>query len=183
MGNSCGISTKQSWRKCCTHPHSSEANSLTCLIRRTLNATNTALSATATRTTASATSTFVAATPTYKPLSDCPASNDTDYTSQYASNSIVPPNVGLDFTKYCDLENPLGKTDGQNITQAFVYSFSDCVEVCAGYNFLNSGSNCTVAIYQPAAARPANCWVGNVGEIQPSTLNSTNGTNVAILQQ
>lgn len=159
-----------------------QVTSLTCLFRRSANATNTAPSATAT-TPASATSTFAAATPTYKPLNDCPASNDTHYISQYASGSNVPSNVGLDFTKYCDLENPLTETNGEIIAEAFVYSFSDCVEVCAGYNFVNSASNCTVAVYQPTGGRPGNCWIGNAGEIQPSTLNATSGTNVAILQQ
>lgn len=164
------------------------------------NVTNTALPATGTKITASPTSTFAAPTPTYEPLNDCPASNNTDYISQYASTTSSSSSVpaGLAFTKFCDLENPLSMSndddnddsndnnDNQDIiAQAFVYSFSDCIEICAAYNYAQSGSNCTVAVYEPSGSRPGNCWIGNTRQrLQPSNLrSSTDGTNVAILQQ
>jgi hypothetical protein len=73
-----------------------------------------------------------------------------------------------------------------NITQAFVYSFADCIEVCASYNLLHSsssnGTDCTVAVYQPIASRPVNCWVGDAGDaIQVSTLAAEDGVDVAIV--
>lgn len=131
----------------------------------------------------SSTSTFSAATPTYTPLSDCPDSNNTDYTSSFAqeSSSNNHKSSGLQFTKYCDLSNPLSEDGAQRIAEAFVYSFSDCIEVCAGYNFWNSGSNCTVAVYQSGGGRPGNCWVGHAGDVKASSLNETQGTDVAIL--
>lgn len=151
------------------------------------NVTNTALSAAATATTESgttvaATSTFAAPTPTFQPLNDCPESNGTMYTSEYAQKESTSDDAGLVFIKNCDLQNPLSINNGKEIAQAFVYSFSDCVEICAGYNNLNSADNCTVAVYEPSAHRPVNCWVGDAGDLQVSTLNITEGTNVAILQ-
>ncbi|KXS97525.1 hypothetical protein AC578_4603 [Pseudocercospora eumusae] len=129
------------------------------------------------------TSTFSAPTPTYTPINDCPDSNNTEYTSQFASGSSgsVPDHAGLKFTKYCDFSNPLSQDGAQRIAEAYVYSFSDCVEVCAAYNFWNDGGNCTVAIYQSSGGRPGNCWVGNAGDVQASDLNTTQGTDVAIL--
>ena len=131
----------------------------------------------------STTSTFSAAVPTYTPLNDCPASDNTGYTSSFAQGSSgdVPDHAGLQFTKHCDLSNPLSANGSKRIAEAFVYSFSDCVEVCAGYNFWNDGSNCTVAVYQPSGGRPGNCWVGNAGHVQATELKVTQGTEVAIL--
>lgn len=140
--------------------------------------------ATGTPSSATATSTFVAATPTYTPLSDCPDSNNTTYTSSYnqtSSSTSQASNAGLHFTKYCDLQNPLSSTGSARIAEAFVYSFSDCVEVCAGYNYWNDNSNCTVAVYEPAGSRPGNCWVGNAGDVDVASLNTTTGTDVAVL--
>ncbi|KAF2210878.1 hypothetical protein CERZMDRAFT_113032 [Cercospora zeae-maydis SCOH1-5] len=150
------------------------------------NLTNTPLSAaaTATATTASgtATSAFAAPTPTFQPLNDCPASSNTRYTSELARGESTSESTGLVFVKNCDLENPVSAHHGKQIAQAFVYSFSDCIEICAGYNKLNSAANCTVAAYEPSAPRPANCWLGDAGDVDISTLNTTKGTNVATLQ-
>ncbi|KAK4636386.1 uncharacterized protein CLAFUR5_02213 [Fulvia fulva] len=128
-------------------------------------------------------STFTAAIPTYTPLSDCPQSNGTSYTSAFAQGSSgdVPSHAGLHFTKYCDLSNPLGSNGSQRIAEAFVYSFSDCVEVCAGYNFWNNGGNCTVAVYQSGGGRPGNCWVGYAGQVEVGELKVVQGTDVAVL--
>lgn len=137
--------------------------------------------------TPSTTSTFSAATPTYTALSDCPASNDTFYSSTYAqgSSGTVPEGAGLNFTKYCDLSSPLsGQSGASKIAEAFVYSFSDCIEVCAGYNFWNAGDNCTVAVYQPGASRPGNCWVGTTQKLVTlDSLSVAKGTDVALLEQ
>lgn len=134
--------------------------------------------------TTSSSTTFAAATPTYNPLSDCPSSNDTMHTSTFASGNSgnVPPNAGLTFTKYCDFASPLTtQTGARRITEAYVYSFSDCVEVCAGSNFWNGNSNCTVAVYMPQAERPGNCWVGHVEEVGVQDLERQEGTDVAML--
>jgi len=135
--------------------------------------------------TPTSTSTFSAATPTYTPLSDCPASNNTSYTSTYASGAsgTVPSTAGLTFTKYCDRAGP---ASADHIAAAFVYSFSDCVEVCAGLNFRSAGRNCTVAVYQADGKRPGNCWVGGTQAQQPvdlASLGAATGTDVALLRQ
>lgn len=129
-------------------------------------------------------STFTAATPTYKPLSDCPQSNDTTYTSDFAQGNSgdVPAGAGLTFTKYCDFASPLiTQTGAKRIAEAFVYSFSDCIEVCAGANFWNANANCTVAVYQPEGTRPGNCWVGNAASVELHELDKQDGTDVAML--
>lgn len=133
----------------------------------------------------SSTSTFAAATPTYTPLSDCPDSNGTAYQSDFAQGSSgdVPKDAGLSFTKYCDLSSPLTtQTGAQRIAEAFVYSFSDCIEVCAGYNFWNANSNCTVAVYLPEGSRPGNCWVGHAAGVSAHSLDRQKGTDIAMLR-
>ncbi|WPG97584.1 Hypothetical protein R9X50_00036200 [Acrodontium crateriforme] len=131
----------------------------------------------------SSTTTFVAATPTYTPMSDCPASNDTSYTSSYAQSSgSVPAGTGLNFTKYCDISSPLADSSATRVAEAYVYSFSDCVEICAGYNFLNADSNCTVAVYKAKGTRPSNCWIGSSNNNDVSALENQNGTDVALLE-
>lgn len=132
----------------------------------------------------STTSTFIAATPTYVALSDCPQSNDTTYSSSFADGSSgdVPPEAGLFFTKYCDFASPLTtQTGAKRIAEVFVYSFSDCIEACAGSNFWNANANCTVAVYQPAGTRPGNCWVGNAENVKVDDLEKQDGTDVAML--
>jgi hypothetical protein len=134
------------------------------------------------------TSIFSAPVPTYTPLSDCPASNNTRYISALSTDTKQVPS-GLDFTRYCGKASPLNSVSGAaNITSAFVYSFADCIEVCASYNFLNKNSNstngtdCTVAVYQPTASRPINCWVGDAGNaIQVNALAAADAVDVAVL--
>ncbi|CAK4033465.1 hypothetical protein AC578_4603 [Lecanosticta acicola] len=137
-------------------------------------------SPTATTSGSASSSTFTAATPTYEPLSDCPESNNTAYTSSYALRSSAT-NAKTTFTKYCDLSNPLILHGSATLAEAFVYSFSDCVELCAGYNYLHNDGNCTAAVYRPTGSRPANCWVGSTGSVTASSLNFTSGTDVALL--
>lgn len=135
--------------------------------------------ASATAASASATSTFVAPVPTYTPLSDCPGSNDTGYTSSFDTSTNSHTGAGLKFTKYCSLSSPI--SDSSRIAEAFVYSFSDCVEVCASYNYWSNTTDCSVAVYLPDGERPGNCWTGNVNDVQASSLNTTEGTDVALL--
>ena len=149
--------------------------------------------------------TFSAPTPTYAPLSDCPASNATTYTSAYAKGDS---GRGFTFTKYCDYANPLsrrnaggGSGSATRLAQAFVYSFSDCIDLCAGLNY-NAGSssssssstsdppgvNCSVAVYMLNEGRPYNCAVGHTTAdlaTDPDTalaaLGDEPGTDVAFL--
>jgi hypothetical protein len=138
--------------------------------------------------TSTATSTYSAPIPTYTPLSDCPSSDNTHYTSDFtkvssntisSSSSTSHASAGLTFTKHCALSNPI--TDPAKLTSAFVYSFSDCVEVCAAFNYWADSSECSVAVYQPNATRPANCWIGKIPELKASSLREMEGIDVAIL--
>ncbi|KAK3075980.1 hypothetical protein LTR53_000157 [Teratosphaeriaceae sp. CCFEE 6253] len=145
---------------------------------------NATSNSTATATAASRTvSAFSAPTPTYSPLSDC--SNGTSYSSSYANGSAgtVPANAGLNFTVYCDLTNPLSQTGASKIAEAYTYSLSDCMEVCAGYNFWSGSSNCTIAAYQPGGSRPGNCWVGYADGVTVSSLKADQGMDVALLEE
>ncbi|KAK1821916.1 hypothetical protein LTR12_003612 [Friedmanniomyces endolithicus] len=126
-------------------------------------------------------SVFSAPTPTYTPLSTC--QNHTSYSSLYALGSLgpVPATARLNYTLYCNLTNPLTQPGAIKIAQAYTYSFSDCIEVCAGYNFWNAGSNCTVAAYQPTGSRPGNCWVGFADAVSVGSLAADPGMDVALL--
>lgn len=150
----------------------------------TSNATSSATATSSSATVATPTI-YIAPIPTYSPLSDCPKSNFTRYTSNYASGSsgTVPSGAKLNFTKYCDLENPLIgiRQNTQTLSEAFVYSFNDCIEVCAAYNFWGASANCTVAVYQVNGSRPGNCWVGKIAATSASSLAAKDGTDVALL--
>lgn len=127
-----------------------------------------------------AASSYAAPTPTFSPIADCPQSNNTLYTSSFASGSsgTVPTHAGLNYTRYCNVANPITSTN--TLSTAFVYSFEDCIEVCAALNFYAAGDNCSVAAYQPTASRPSNCWVGS----QHTTfgnLTASQGVDVALL--
>lgn len=108
------------------------------------------------------------------------------YTSTFAQGNSgdVPSGAGLKFTKFCDFASPLTtQNNAKRIAEAFVYSFSDCVEVCAGSNFWNADANCTVAVYQPDGSRPGNCWVGNAASVTVQELEKQDGTDVAMLNR
>lgn len=63
-----------------------------------------------------------------------------------------------------------------------MYTFNDCIEVCAGYNFWGKGDNCTFAVYQTSGGRPGNCWVGyETKKTGAAALSTKKGTDVAIL--
>lgn len=124
------------------------------------------------------------------PLSDCPSSNGTTYTSSSTSSSSGDT-TDQTFTKYCDIASPLSDAalNVQNITQAFVYSFDDCIGICAEYNANspNATNNCTIAVYDPSAGNKsvADCWVGSTvvnGTITLFTTVADGGVAVAALQ-
>ncbi|KAI7535374.1 hypothetical protein KC331_g12060 [Hortaea werneckii] len=130
---------------------------------------------------ATAASTYSAPTPTYTALSDCPQSNNTLYTSPYAGSGAT----GVEFTKYCDLTNPLSRKGATTHAQVFVYAFNDCIDLCAGLN-ANSGTtasaNCSVAVYMPNDSRPYNCAVGHhAKDTSIRSLGADKGTNVAFV--
>jgi len=136
------------------------------------------------------TSTFSSTLPTYTALTDCPSSNNTLYTSAFESGTsgTVSASAGLNFTKRCDLSNPLAAIDldAKIISEAFVYTFNDCIEVCASYNFWSRSADCSLAVYQTGGGRPGNCWVGSSNMTITAGLGSmpvSQGTDVAILQQ
>lgn len=129
----------------------------------------------------STSSTAAAVTPTYVPITDCPTSNDTSYISTYSTSSS---SSGLNFTKYCGTASPLSSTgfSAKTIAQAFVYTFDDCIEICAGYNHYASNSNCTVAVYEVGGSRPGNCQVGYATIASHNDLAAKSGTAVALLE-
>jgi hypothetical protein len=101
----------------------------------------------------------------------------TDRQSDSTSNT-----TGLDFTRYCDFESPLdGVTSASTLSEAFVYSFDDCIEVCASLNYWASDKNCTVAVYDVKGSRPGNCWVGRSEGVSIADLREKDGMAVAIL--
>ncbi|KAH9838213.1 hypothetical protein Tdes44962_MAKER08217, partial [Teratosphaeria destructans] len=131
--------------------------------------------------TAAATSTpaYAAATPTFAPSSGC--ANDTLFTSSYATGLTGPAAAGLNFTALCDVTNPLASAKANNLTEVYVYAFQDCIETCASYNYLHADRNCTVAVYQAAGSRPANCYVGSLTGVTANQLGTHPGIDVALL--
>ena len=125
--------------------------------------------------------------PTYTPLDACPDANDTRYTSSQAdrtSDSTAEKTDGLTFTRYCDVASPLdGNTKASTLSEAFVYSLDDCIELCASLNYWANEANCTVAVYDVKGSRPGNCWVGRaegvegVGDLE----EKDDGVTVAVL--
>ncbi|KAF2153273.1 hypothetical protein K461DRAFT_138171 [Myriangium duriaei CBS 260.36] len=137
-----------------------------------------ASSTSATAQSSGATSTYAAPVPTYSVLNDCPQSNNTVYTASAASSSSERSL----FTKYCNMASPLANQGSKTLSQAFVYSFDDCVDVCAGMNYWGGNTTCNVAAFVYGAARPANCYVGfaNISS-DPGALGVQQGLNIALL--
>jgi hypothetical protein len=131
-------------------------------------------------------SVYLAATPTYMPLNPCPDANNTLYTSPLSSrlndSNSTSKAAGLNFTRYCDVESPLDSvTNASKISEAFVYSLDDCIELCASLNFWASDKNCTVAVYDVNGSRPGNCFVGSATSVQVEDLGEKDGIAIAIL--
>ncbi|KAG9751305.1 hypothetical protein KCU73_g6364, partial [Aureobasidium melanogenum] len=138
----------------------------------------------ATSTTASTTA---LSTPTFVPLSACPTANNTLYTSSVSNNSSLIPSsdnttapVELTYTRYCDADTP---ADFKPLTSGFVYTFDDCIELCATYNAYAGGStSCNVAVYDVQQARPVNCVVGSAQNVSVESLGVDGSLAVALLK-
>jgi len=177
-------------------PRMNSVSSNTTLSESTMSGTTTGTKTT--RTTSTAGTTAESATPTalvtylttstqaapstvatQTPSSDCPSSDDTTYTSPQSDASNIT------FIKYCNLSNPLTVLgfSGAIYTQAYVYTFDDCIEMCIGYNQWAGDAACQIAVYQATALRPANCWIGKtvVNSTAFTALASSRGTDVAVL--
>ncbi|KAH0384977.1 hypothetical protein KCU92_g3915, partial [Aureobasidium melanogenum] len=139
----------------------------------------------------SATSTTASTTalsaPTFVPLSACPTANNTLYTSSVSNNSSLIPSsdnttapVELTYTRYCDADTP---ADFKPLTSGFVYTFDDCIELCATYNAYAGGStSCNVAVYDVQQARPVNCVVGSAQNVSVESLGVDGSLAVALLK-
>ncbi|KAK6003012.1 hypothetical protein QM012_000857 [Aureobasidium pullulans] len=132
-------------------------------------------------------STTALATPTFIPLSACPTANNTLYTSSSSTNSSLVPStnntttpVALTYTRYCDANTP---SDFKPLTSGFVYTFDDCIELCATSNtYADDSTSCNVAIYDIKQTRPFNCVVGSAQNATAESLGVDGGLAVALLQ-
>ncbi|KAG9520270.1 hypothetical protein KCV07_g4465, partial [Aureobasidium melanogenum] len=137
--------------------------------------------------TSSTASTTALSTPTFVPLSACPIANNTLYTSSVSNNSSLIPSsdnttapVELTYTRYCNADTP---ADFKPLTSGFVYTFDDCIELCATYNAYASGpTSCNVAVYDVQQARPVNCVVGSAQNVSVESLGVDGGLAVALLK-
>jgi hypothetical protein len=110
--------------------------------------------------------------PTVSPTSDC--SNGSTYQSIFQNGFSGPvlSSAGLTFTKLCSTEQ-----DGFPLASAYVYTFEDCIEVCAGLNFFNGDRQCLGVSYEATGIRPANCWAHN-----DTTQKSSTTADAAVLE-
>jgi len=110
------------------------------------------------------------ASATFVPSSDC--KNGTTYNSLYQKNPNDATRVAdLTFTMVCS-----AWMWEFNVATAFVYTFEDCIELCAGINFQFAARPCVGVSYDIQTSRPANCWAHNA-----STLTFAPGNDAAIL--
>ncbi|KAH0346799.1 hypothetical protein KCU83_g7132, partial [Aureobasidium melanogenum] len=132
-------------------------------------------------------STTALSTPTFVPLSACPNANNTLYTSSSSnSSSLIPSSdnttapVELTYTRYCDAKPP---ADFKPLTSGFVYTFDDCIELCATYNaYAGESTSCNMAVYDVQQARPVNCVVGSAQNASSESLGVDGGLAVALLK-
>jgi hypothetical protein len=122
------------------------------------------------------TTTSATLTPAPTPTTDCPRSNNTTYRSKFLSgdNGPVGSSAQLVFTKSCDARYSSGF-----IAQSYVYSFDDCIELCASLNFWANNGDCIGASYEAEGSPPGNCWAHRRG----ADLMSTGDKNMAFLSQ
>ncbi|CAD0115519.1 unnamed protein product [Aureobasidium uvarum] len=145
----------------------------------------TTTAATSATTTTAAASTTVLSTPTFTPLSACPTANNTLFISTISNtSSLLPPTnntiSNLTYTRYCDGNTP---ADFKPLTSGFVYTFDDCIDLCAAYNVYaaDSSTGCNVAVYDVKQARPVNCVVGSTQSANAQSVGIDGGLAVAIL--
>ena len=96
--------------------------------------------------------------PTYTPLNACPDANNTLYTSSQADrtsdSTAEKTTAGLTFTRFCDVASPLDRNaKASTLSEAFVYSLDDCIELCASLNYWADDIKCTVAEIGRASCR------------------------------
>ncbi|KAI5246398.1 hypothetical protein E4T42_06328 [Aureobasidium subglaciale] len=153
---------------------------------RTIAASSPTTTSTTTATSTVA-STSVLSTPTFVPLSACPSANNTLFISTISnSSSLISPadntttTVDLTYTRYCDAKTPAAF---KPLTSGFVYTFDDCIEMCAAYNVYAEGSvACDVAIYDVKETRPVNCVVGTAYTTGAESLGIEGGLAIAVLK-
>jgi len=99
-------------------------------------------------------------------------------------------NQEMTFTKYCATSSPQSASGyaSTTLTSAYVYTFNDCIEICAAYNFWANDTVCGYVVYKVQALRPGNCWVGRTNLTStdldaggPELLNPMAGTDIALL--
>lgn len=128
--------------------------------------------------------------PTFTPLDACPDANNTLYTSSQADrasdSTAEKTTAGLTFTRYCDVASPLdgnANVKASTLSEAFVYSLDDCIELCASLNYWADEAKCTVAAYDAKGSRPGNCWVGRAeGVSGVGDLEEKDGVAVALVR-
>ncbi|KEQ68448.1 hypothetical protein M436DRAFT_58440 [Aureobasidium namibiae CBS 147.97] len=141
-------------------------------------------------TTTTSASTTVLSTPTFVPLSACPSANNTIFVSTISNTSSLVGSVanstttpaGSAYTRYCDTNTP---SDFKPLSSGFVYTFDDCIEMCATYSMYSTGSGsttCNVAVYDVEQARPVNCVVGSTQNAATDGLGLGGGLAVALLK-
>lgn len=154
----------------------------------TNSGSSSASSSTPTSAMSSSSSGYQPTIPTYTPLDACPDANNTLYTSSQAdraSDSKAEKTAGLTFTRYCDVASPLdgnGNAKASMLSEAFVYSLDDCIELCASLNYWAGEAKCTVAAYDVKGSRHGNCWVGSAeGVAGVGDLEEKEGVAVALV--
>ncbi|CAD0027353.1 unnamed protein product [Aureobasidium pullulans] len=126
-------------------------------------------------------------TPTFVPLSACPSANNTLFVSAISNSSSLTSSadnttstVDLTFTRYCDANTP---ATFKPLTSGFVYTFDDCIEMCAAYNVYSGGSTtCGMAVYDVKGSRPVNCIVGSAQTAAAENIGVDGSLAIALLK-
>lgn len=90
----------------------------------------------------------------------------------------------MSFTRYCNVNSPFESSStgaAKKLSEAFVYSIDDCIEICASFNFWGNKTNCTMAVYDVKGSRPGNCWVGSANGVKVGESEEEDGFAVAVL--
>jgi hypothetical protein len=172
-----------------THPHRSSTSQPPTGVR-TIGASGASPTIAKSATITTSASTTALSTPTFVPLSACPTANNTIFTSTVSNTSSLigsatnntAPVGGSAYTRYCDVNTP---ADFKPLTSGFVYTFDDCIEMCATFNVYSTSSaptTCNVAIYDVEQARPVNCVVGSTQVAATQGLGVDGGLAIALLK-
>jgi len=64
-----------------------------------------------------------------------------------------------------------------------VYTFDDCIEMCAAYNVYSGGSTtCDMAVYDVKESRPVNCIVGSAQNAAAESIGIDGSLAIALLK-